>query len=84
MIGTTRPGYPRWHTASAQGPRSLNADAVYAWFAGAGSTRESAAEVEGGAAGACSPSRHRLASSKRAAMLAMIERGCKRFPVSLE
>lgn len=24
----TRPGYPRWHTASAQGPRSLNADAV--------------------------------------------------------
>jgi serine/threonine protein phosphatase PrpC len=30
---TTRPGYPRWHTASAQGPRSHNADAVGAYAA---------------------------------------------------
>ena len=36
MIGTTRPGYPRWHTASAQGPRSLNADAVGAYAAAGG------------------------------------------------
>jgi protein phosphatase len=33
---TTRPGYPRWHTASAQGPRSLNADAVGAYAAAGG------------------------------------------------
>src|SRR3569833_1540568 len=30
---TTRPGYPRWHTARAQGPRSLNAAAVGAYAA---------------------------------------------------
>ena len=35
MIGT-RQGYPRWHTASAQGPRSLNADAVGAYAAAGG------------------------------------------------
>ncbi|WP_410589685.1 PP2C family protein-serine/threonine phosphatase [Amycolatopsis sp. lyj-23] len=34
---TTRPGYPRWHTASAQGPRSLNADAVAAYAPAGGS-----------------------------------------------
>ncbi|WP_103348729.1 PP2C family serine/threonine-protein phosphatase [Amycolatopsis sp. CA-128772] len=33
---TTRPGHPRWHTASAQGPRSLNADAVGAYAAAGG------------------------------------------------
>ncbi|MEQ0560793.1 serine/threonine protein phosphatase [Amycolatopsis sp. NEAU-NG30] len=33
---TTRPGYPRWHTASAQGPRSHNADAVGAYAAAGG------------------------------------------------
>ncbi|WP_410569535.1 PP2C family protein-serine/threonine phosphatase [Amycolatopsis sp. cmx-4-61] len=33
---TTRSGYPRWHTASAQGPRSLNADAVAAYAAAGG------------------------------------------------
>ncbi|MEV4054685.1 serine/threonine protein phosphatase [Amycolatopsis sp. NPDC049688] len=32
-MSTTRPDYPRWHTASAQGPRSLNADAVGAYAA---------------------------------------------------
>lgn len=32
----TRPGYPRWHTANAQGPRSLNADAVGAYAAAGG------------------------------------------------
>ncbi|MCR6483406.1 serine/threonine protein phosphatase [Amycolatopsis sp. OK19-0408] len=35
-MSTTRPGYPRWHTASAQGPRSLNADAVGAYAAAGG------------------------------------------------
>lgn len=35
MIGT-RQGYPRWHTASAQGPRSNNADAVGAYAAAGG------------------------------------------------
>ncbi len=35
MIGT-RQGYPRWHTASAQGPRSSNADAVGAYAAAGG------------------------------------------------
>ncbi|MFI5588188.1 PP2C family protein-serine/threonine phosphatase [Amycolatopsis sp. NPDC051758] len=33
---TTRPEYPRWHTASAQGPRELNADAVGAYAAAGG------------------------------------------------
>jgi len=35
MIGT-RQGYPRWHTASAQGPRSNNADAVGAYAVAGG------------------------------------------------
>ncbi|MEC3982246.1 PP2C family protein-serine/threonine phosphatase [Amycolatopsis sp. H20-H5] len=37
MVGTGRQGhYPSWHTASAQGPRTSNADAVGAFAAAAG------------------------------------------------